>query len=121
MQLSSEHFELILSSLRSDPSAADEKRARPRVGLRAGVTIVQHAEGCTSRGIRTIATLRDMSREGIGLQHSRSMAIGERFLIQFPRSGRMESLLCTVRRCQQVTRDTFHVGATFVRLRGASA
>jgi hypothetical protein len=117
VQLSSEHFERILSALRSDGccSAAKEKRLRPRVGLRAEVSVVEHGVG--QHGIRTTSTVRDVSREGIGLQHCRKMKVGERFLVQLPSGeGGVESILCTARRCQEITSNTFHIGATFIRI-----
>jgi hypothetical protein len=119
MQLSSEHFERIVSALRSDGSGGNsrEKRRNPRVGLRAAVTIVERAEGAKS--LRTTSVLRDVSREGLGIQHCREIRVGERFLVQFPTiAGTLQSYLCTVRRCQPVTKDSleaFHIGATFVR------
>jgi hypothetical protein len=116
VQLSSEHFERIILALRSDGccSAAKEKRLRPRVGLRAEVSIVEHGAG--QQGIRTVSMIRDVSREGIGLQHCRKMKVGRRFLVQLPGEGGVQSFLCTVRRCQEITCDTFHIGATFIRI-----
>lgn len=51
------------------------------------------------------------------MQHNREMTVGQRFLVQLPSSdGTLESLLCTVRRCQHVGGDTFQIGATFIRI-----
>jgi PilZ domain len=116
MQLSAEQFEKILSALRSDvPSASvKDKRRRPRVGLRASVLIVETA--ARGKGVRGHATIRDVSREGIGLQRSMGMKLGTRFLVQFPgNEGETQSILCTVRHCEAV--DSFwHIGATFIRV-----
>jgi hypothetical protein len=117
MQLSAEQFEKILSALRSDvPSAGvKDKRRRPRVGLRATVLIVETA--ARGKGVRGQATIRDVSREGIGLQRSMSMKIGTRFLVQFPgNEGETLSILCTVRHCEAVADSFWHVGATFIRV-----
>jgi PilZ domain-containing protein len=120
MQLSSEHFERIVLALRSDGSNGNgrEKRRQPRVGLRAAVTVVEHAQ--RAKSLRTTSILRDVSREGLGIQHCREIKIGERFLVQFPSvGGALQSYLCTARRCQPVTKDSleaFHIGATFVRV-----
>jgi len=125
MELSAEHFERIVSALRSDGScgSAREKRRNPRVGLRATVTIVQHNAAGTST--RTTSILRDVSREGIGIQHCREIKAGQRFLVQFPgKGGAIQSYLCTARRCHPVTKDcldAFHIGATFVRACNFSA
>jgi hypothetical protein len=117
MQLSSEQFEKILSALRSDiPSAgAKDKRRRPRVGLRATVVMIETA--ARGKGVRGQATIRDVSREGIGLQRSSGMKLGSRFLLQFPcNEGETQSILCTVRHSEAVADSFWHIGATFIRV-----
>jgi hypothetical protein len=117
MQLSAEQFEKILSALRSDAplASAKDKRRRPRVGLRATVSIVETSP--RGQGVRAQATLRDISREGLGLQRASGMKVGSRFLVQFSTSdGQPQSILCTVRHSESVADATWHIGATFIRL-----
>jgi len=117
VQLSSEQLERILSTLRSDgaSSAAKEKRQGPRVGLRCAVTVIEHGTGAECS--RASSLIRNVSGEGIGLQHSHAMKVGQRFLVQFPyENGEYESFLCTVRRCQTAGPDAFHIGASFIRV-----
>lgn len=116
MQLSAEQFDKILSSLRSDPPGAmgKEKRRRPRVGLRASVLVIENEPG---RGKKTTSTLRDISRDGIGIQYGAEMEVGQRFLVQLPtHGGTFNSILCTVRHLEPVADGCWHVGATFIRL-----
>jgi hypothetical protein len=117
MQLSAEQFDKILSSLRSDPPAAagKEKRRRPRVGLRASVLVIENEHG--RGGKKTISTIRDISRDGIGIQYTAEMQVGQRFLVQLPtHGGTFNSILCTVRHFEPVADGCWHVGATFIRL-----
>jgi hypothetical protein len=117
VELSSEQLERILSTLRSDGacSASKEKRHGPRVGLRCAVTVIEPGTGAECS--RATSLIRNVSREGIGLQHSHAMKAGQRFLVQFPyENGEYESFLCTVRRCQAAGPDAFHVGASFIRV-----
>jgi hypothetical protein len=117
MQLSAEQFERILSALRSDSPAggAKDKRRRPRVGLRASITVIEG--GSPGKGTRITATIRDISREGIGIQRSSALKAGQRFLVQLPRDdGGPQSILCTVRHCEAVADSAYHIGATFIRV-----
>jgi hypothetical protein len=117
LQLLSEQLAKILSTLHSDDarSGGKERREKPRVGLRATVWVVERGSGAA--GTRTTSILRDISREGVGIQHPRKMAIGQRFLMQLPgEEDAIESFLCTVRRCQPVGDNAFQVGATFIRV-----
>ena len=92
-----------------------DKRRRPRVGLRATITVVEG--GPPGKGVRVNATIRDISREGIGIQRTCVMKTGHRFLVQLPRDdGGPQSILCTVRHCEAVADSTYHIGATFVRV-----
>ena len=117
MQLSSEQFEKILSALRSDSpvSSTKDKRRKPRVGLRASITVIE--AGTRGKGTRVSATIRDVSREGLGIQRSVVMKPGTRFLVQLPSNdGPPQTILCTVRHCEAVADSTFHVGCTFIRV-----
>lgn len=117
MHLSSEQFERILSALRSDSpvSTTKDKRRKPRVGLRASITVIETA--ARGKGTRVNAVIRDVSREGIGIQRAVSMKAGHRFLVQLPSNdGPPQTILCTVRHCEAVADSTFHIGATFIRV-----
>lgn len=117
MLLSSEQFERILSALRSDSpvSTTKDKRRKPRVGLRASITLIE--TGARGKGTRVNTTIRDVSREGIGIQRSVVMKAGQRFLVQLPSNdGPPQTILCTVRHCEAVADSTFHIGSTFIRV-----
>jgi hypothetical protein len=122
MELSAEQFERILTALRSDDpvGGARDKRRRPRVGLRASIKLIENAP--RGKGARVSATIRDISREGIGIQRTGAMKPGQRFLVQFPANdGTTASILCTVRHCESVTDAIHHIGATFIRVCNVSS
>jgi hypothetical protein len=121
MLLSAEQFERILTALRSDgPDGARDKRRRPRVGLRASIKLIENAP--RGKGARSTATIRDISREGIGIHRAGAMKPGQRFLVQLPSNdGTPKSILCTVRHCESVTGTNHHIGATFVRVCSVSS
>jgi hypothetical protein len=117
MELSGEMFEQLLAALRGDaPVGSKERRGSPRVGVRATIRGVLRQPD--KQEIEEITlTLRDLSRNGLGLVHSQKVAIGSRFAVQLPNEGRPAiTLLCTVANCRQMTEELWLLGASFTQV-----
>jgi hypothetical protein len=99
-EISSEAFESIVRSLRSDKQSGkgSDKRKTPRVGLSGRVTIIP----CSAGADRTpaVAMVRDLSTTGIGLAHSNEPA---------------KSILCMVTHSHAIGERLSTTGAKFIK------
>jgi hypothetical protein len=111
MQLTSEQFHEIISSLKSD--ALSGRRAAPRVGLRLQVTIIP----CTQTNVvEQTVWLRDLSVSGMGFIHNRSLPVGGFLVTRFQRDqGDAIAVLVEVTRCKQVGPMSFEIGTRIER------
>lgn len=114
MTLSAELFNQICEALKSDKGSEREKRASPRVGLRAQVEIL------LKPGTRTppvLMRVRDLSASGIGLVYSKELAVGAEFVARMP--GGLDGpvhISCIVAYCRKVASDTYSIGGRIVRV-----
>jgi len=115
MELSAELFRKTINSLRGDtkPGVAGQRQS-PRVGIRCRLRIITIVGGKPGQAIDVWA--RDVSRGGIGVVSPVRFAIGDRFVIRFPRLDNKDekiSVLCTVCNCTEIPQDAFLIGAKF--------
>jgi hypothetical protein len=112
MQLTSDQFHEIISSLRSDALAG--RRGAPRVGLRLQVSIIP----CTqTHAQEETVWLRDLSVTGMGFVHSRHLPVGSFLVIKFQRDGSDSiAILVEVTRSKQVGASSFEIGTRIERL-----
>jgi hypothetical protein len=110
MMLSAELYRQIIDALRSDPAGAAEKRAAPRVGLRAQVLVL--LDGKT----RVHLWCRNLSVGGIGLMHAHPLDAGTEFVVCLPASALSDPvcLSCIVVHCERKS-ERFLIGARIVR------
>lgn len=117
MNLTADQFQDIISTLRSDSGSPRnaEKRASPRVGLRARICISPMFEGGLPRWIT--AWVRDLSSDGMGLTQNEPLHAGTRFLVRFPRRGlRPLEVIYVVAHCRALAKQIFSVGARLERV-----
>jgi hypothetical protein len=62
-----------------------------------------------------LATLLDVSREGVGIRCGRDLAVGDRFIAHLPFENRTVRLLCTVVN-KSAVQDGVRIGARFDEL-----
>jgi hypothetical protein len=116
-KLSAEMFEEIIASLRSDRSLrANEKRNRPRVGLRAAMDVTFCTP--TARGARGATVwVRDVSSVGLGLVGPTVMQPGLEFIATFERYDREPlRVQYTVAHCKMLARNLYSIGAKLLRV-----
>jgi c-di-GMP-binding flagellar brake protein YcgR len=114
MELSAALFEQTIRSFKGDGSSVkNQRRSQPRVGIRCRLKIVPVESGVARAEIEVWT--RDISRGGIGMISSQSMAVGSRFVVRFPRATDMPALamVCTIRCCNQLSQGVFAIGAVF--------
>lgn len=117
-RLTADIFEDIVASLRSDKSKrTNEKRGRPRVGLRSSLQIFV----CPPLG-STVSTamnvwVRDVSVDGLGLTTTQSVAADTQFIAEFDRWDRQKlRVQYRVAHCKQLSRGLFSIGAKLVKV-----
>ena len=116
-EISSEAFESIIRSLRSEPNTGrgSDKRKHPRVGVSGRVTIIP----CSPNSNRTamVAMVRDLSTAGIGLAHSHRLVAGEQIIVRFAATHfePAKSILCTVTHSHVVGERLTTTGAKFIK------
>jgi hypothetical protein len=99
----------MLRAIRCDRKVSDRRRA-PRVGLRAKVEMVTSPE----RPATAQVWIRNISLSGVGLLHSRKLAVGETIVLRFPTADKkMLSVPCEVIHCQSIPNQFFRIGARF--------
>jgi hypothetical protein len=112
MQLTSEQFHQIISTLKSDPLSG--RRGAPRVGLRLMITIIpcNEAEVTEQR-----AWLRDLSVSGMGFIHDRPLQVGAFLVVRFDRNtDEAIAVLVEVTRSKQVGPTSFEIGTRIERV-----
>ncbi len=99
----------MLRAIRCDRKVSDRRRA-PRVGLRGKVDIVTSPEQPATGQV----WIRNISLSGVGLLHSRKLAIGDTIVLRFPTADRkFLSVPCEVIHCQSIPNQFFRVGVRF--------
>jgi len=84
--LTAEQFQLITKTLRGSSMRVNEKRASPRVGIRAKVPAVVMALDDT--GVKRIdLTIRDLSRTGMGFSTTQSIQPDTNVILRLPRAA----------------------------------
>ena len=85
LTLTADAFNQIVQSLRSDAGRrSNEKRAKPRVGVRGRVPIVTLTDDASQEEAFTV-WVRDLSATGIGILHTKPLKPGCRFAACFAR------------------------------------
>jgi hypothetical protein len=114
MILSAELFNQIMAGLRSDQKSGQERRAAPRVGLRAEVEVLlAPAPGSPKVRMRC----RDLSVSGIGLVYDHTLPPGHEFIVRLPAGGGDPAVLisCVTVHSRKLDDDVFAIGARLVR------
>ena len=118
MELRAEQYEQIIAQLPSefvDRRRSTERRAAPRVGLRAQIQLIPCRAGAPAKVLP--AWLRDISHDGIGLILTQALEPGILIVLSLPGSrSRTLELLFHVVRCAPLGNGQFTVGASFRRL-----
>jgi PilZ domain len=117
MELRAEQYEQIIAHLPS--KCADgrpaERRASPRVGLRAQIQLIPCRAGVPVKVLP--AMIRDISHDGIGLIFHEALNPGIAIVLILPGSkSRTVDLLFEIVRCTRLSNGQFSIGARFLRL-----
>ena len=118
MHLAHEHLAEIVTCLRRDfrDRLNQERRVLPRFRVWAPLAVAPVRPGAppTLAGPVTV-WVRDLSRGGIGIMHTRRMESGQQFVARLPVfDGPPSALLCEVVYCAGATGDLFSIGTRFV-------
>jgi hypothetical protein len=120
MQLPAALFEQIASTLCGEPSVRPgygddaKRRQEPRVGVRAGATIIPLTDRLAAAPFEV--PVRDLSSGGIRFQHGRRIALDEQFVVLLPQGRESVAVLCQVAYYQPLSDGVYAVGAKFVRI-----
>jgi hypothetical protein len=120
MHLAHEHLAEIVTCLRRDfrDRMNHERRVLPRFRVWAPVDIAllpAAADGAGGTPATVTVWMRDLSRGGMGLMHTRALGAGTPFVIRLPLiDGNPMPLLCEVVYCRGATGDLFSMGCKFV-------
>jgi hypothetical protein len=115
MRLSTEIFEQILSTLRSDAKSDKEKRAQPRIGVTGDTTAV--TIGSDGKRIVEYIRVRNISSSGIGFFYGRKMKMGTPMIIRIDsETGEWSWLICTVAHCARMKDSGYAIGAKIRQL-----
>ena len=120
-RLTAEMYEEIVASLRSDRNGRlNEKRKKPRVGLRSSLEVVPCPELGEKARPPVIVWVRDVSADGLGLVSARSVPVEMKFVVEFERFER-ENLRVQYRvaYCKSITRGLYSIGARVVSVLSA--
>jgi hypothetical protein len=117
-RLTADIFEDIVASLRSDKSRrTNEKRTRPRVGLRSSLQILVCPQLGSTVSTSMSVWVRDVSVDGLGLTASQSLALETQFIAEFERWDRQKlRVQYVVAHCKQLSRGLYSVGARLVKV-----
>jgi hypothetical protein len=119
MTLTAQRYQEIVRALKSDGGRHfDEKRGRPRVGVRGRVEIAPlRADG--RRFAAFEVWVRDLSARGIGILHSRPLHPGTRFDAIFHRPDAAPMVLTyEVAQVNGVNDELYTIGAHLVAVEG---
>lgn len=110
MILSAEMFEQIAEALKSDGRPGRDKRLEPRVGM-TGEVMLLNVNNRRRRGVISVR-VRDISRSGVGLYHTKPFVKGQRFIIQLSTAnGDPIWMICITAYCRKLEEDRFSIGA----------
>ena len=118
MELSADLFEQIVGGLKGDNVAGRDKRIEPRVGLRKRTTIMV---GMSDTGADLHHVwVRDLSRSGIGILHSKTLKPNSDFAIKIPRrDGNDVTITYTVKYCKVAGPKQFSIGGVLKKVEAA--
>ena len=118
MFLTGEQYEQIVRQLRSEhpPGRASDRRASPRVGLRAQARLIE----CKTGGEAPVRSVwvRDISLEGLGFLTSEEIPPGTYLVLSLPtrrKTATLDLLFLTIR-CERLGDMQFSIGARFQRI-----
>jgi hypothetical protein len=118
MKLRAEQYEKIIAHLPSksaDRPRPAERRAGPRVGLRAQIQLIPCRAGAAAKVLS--AGIRDISHNGIGLILHEAIDPGIAIVLSLSGSkSRTLDLLFDIVRCTPLSNGQFSIGARFRRL-----
>src|ERR1700722_10669894 len=110
MILSAEMFEQIADALKSDGRPGKDKRLEPRVGM-TGEVMLLNVSDRRRRGVISVR-VRDISRSGVGLYHSKPFTKAQRFIIQLSTiKNEPIWMICVTAYCRKLEDDRFSIGA----------
>jgi hypothetical protein len=114
MELSAELLQSTLNHLKGDPV---EQRKHPRAPLRARLKIVPYENGALGHPYE-VWTL-DISAGGLGIMTSKPLRADRKFIVRLTQMDNVPLyLLCTVRNCTEIHKDTYRIGASFAEVAG---
>jgi hypothetical protein len=122
LTLTADAFNQIVNSLRSDEGRRfNEKRAKPRVGVRGRVSIVLLSHDGTGEKTLTV-WVRDVSATGIGILLNEPLAHGSRFAACFHRNADQPlTLTYVVAHAKTAVKGLYNIGAHLVGVDDQSA
>jgi len=114
-RLTADVYEEIIASLRSDRSRLNEKRKKPRVGLRSSLELLPCAPAGGKAKPALVVWVRDVSADGLGLVSAQPVLVDMQFVAEFDRFDR-ECLLVQYRvaYCKPIARGLYSIGARVV-------
>lgn len=114
-RLTADVYEEIVASLRSDRKGRlNEKRKKPRVGLRSSLEVIPCMPVAKLK-LPLIVWVRDVSADGLGLVSPQPLPLNVTFVAEFERYER-ENLRVEYRvaYCKSISRGLFSIGARVV-------
>jgi hypothetical protein len=117
MKLSAELWESLIRSIRCDPRrGCHENRKKPRVYIRARITLTPLAQGRPAGESFEVWT-RDISASGISFRSRQFLERHQQLLVGLPRVRATPALLlATVCQCRQLTDGLYSVGLVYQAL-----
>ena len=118
MELTAEQLvELLVVVDGIDPPGGNEKRCRPRIGVRDPVKVRpvlgDPRSGQTGRPV--MAWLRDVSATGLGITCPHPLEAGQSFVVELPRAdGSRLQIRCVVANCATAAPGVYQVGGRFL-------
>jgi hypothetical protein len=114
MELTPRQFAELVQQLKGSSrfgGPGDQRRA-DRVEQQSRITIAPLIDGQPQPD--ELVLVKNVSSRGLGFVRARKIKPGAQFLVRLPRKGGgTEDLLCTVVRCETVTKGTYLLGAEF--------
>jgi hypothetical protein len=117
MQVSADMFKEMIERMSRGDAEPNDRRATPRVGIRAKVAIITEFASLEKP---VDVEVKDLSMRGVGFEHSLPLRKGGSLVLLLPsQDGTALSILCTVRQCRHVGVNQYSIGAEFRQVLGA--
>lgn len=115
-RLTAEVYEDIVASLRSDRNQrGNEKRKKPRVGLRSSLELLPCPTKATDSKSPFVVWVRDVSADGLGMVSAEQLPVDMNFIAEFDRHDRERlRVQYRVAYCKVIARGLYSVGARLV-------